>query len=65
MEDKKTEAVRTRSAVNVLGTACGVLSVLVLAGGVVSFNNYQKMKTMETVIASAVRREPGRNGRMH
>lgn len=54
MEDKKTEAVRTRSAVNVLGTACGVLSVLVLAGGVVSFNNYQKMKTMETVIASAV-----------
>ena len=54
MEDKKTEAVRTRSAVGALGTACGVLAVLALAGGVVSFNNYQKMKAMETVIASAV-----------
>ena len=54
MEDKKAEAVRTRSAVGALGTACGVLAVLALAGGVVSFNNYQKMKAMETVIASAV-----------
>lgn len=54
MEDKKTEAVRTRSALGALGTACGVLAVLALAGGVVSFNNYQKMKAMETVIASAV-----------
>lgn len=54
MEDKKTEAVRTRSAIGALGTACGVLAVLALAGGVVSFNNYQKMKAMETVIASAV-----------
>ena len=31
-----------------------MLSVLVLAGGVVTFNNYQKMKAMESVIASVV-----------
>ena len=35
-------------------TVCGVLSVMVLAGGVVMFNNYQKMKAMESVIASVV-----------
>ena len=54
MEDKKIEARRKRSTVSVLGTACGMLSVLVLAGGVVTFNNYQKMKAMESVIASVV-----------
>lgn len=54
MEDKKFEAKRKRSTVSVLGTACGMLSVLVLAGGVVTFNNYQKMKAMESVIASVV-----------
>lgn len=54
MEEKKTEVRRKRSAVSVLGTACGMLSILVLAGGVVTFNNYQKMKAMESVIASVV-----------
>lgn len=54
MEDKKTEAGKTRSTVNMLGTACGVMAVMVLAGGVVMFNNYHKMKAMETVIASVV-----------
>lgn len=54
MEDKKIQARQRRSTVSVLGTACGMLSVLVLAGGVVTFNNYQKMKAMESVIASVV-----------
>ena len=54
MEDKKTEAGKTRSTVNMLGTACSVMAVMVLAGGVVMFNNYHKMKAMETVIASVV-----------
>lgn len=54
MEDKKTEARQRRSTVSALGTACGLLSVLALAGGVVTFNNYQKMKAMESVIASVV-----------
>lgn len=54
MEDKKIEARQRRSTVSALGTACGMLSVLVLAGGVVTYGNYQKMKDMESVIASVV-----------
>ncbi|MDD3253670.1 MAG: LysM domain-containing protein [Lachnospiraceae bacterium] len=54
MEDKHQEVVRQRSVVGTLGTVCGALSVLVLAGGVVLFGNYQKMKAMESVIASAI-----------
>ena len=54
MEGRKAEAGRKRSAVSVLGTACAVLSVMVLAGGVVMFNNYRKMKNMEAVIASVL-----------
>lgn len=54
MEDKKQEVRQRTSTINVLGTACGVLSVLVLAGGIVTFNNYHKMKAMESVIASVV-----------
>ncbi len=61
MEDKREEAVRTRSTVNALGTACGVLALMVLAGGVTMFNNYQKMRDMEAVIASALP-EGTRNG---
>ncbi|MGN0157909.1 MAG: LysM peptidoglycan-binding domain-containing protein [Brotaphodocola sp.] len=52
--EKKVQAIHRRSTVSRLGTACGALSVLVLASGVVMFNNYQKMKMMESVIASAI-----------
>lgn len=54
MEGKREQARRQRSAASVLGTACGVLTVAVLASGVVMFNNYHKMKAMESVIASAL-----------
>ena len=54
MEDRKVEATKSRSTVRMLGTACGVLAVMVLAGGVTMVNNYKKMKGMEAVIASAV-----------
>lgn len=54
MEGRKEHARRQRSAASVLATACGVLTVAVLAGGVVMFNNYHKMKAMESVIASAL-----------
>lgn len=54
MDDKKQEVRKRHSTVSVLGTACGMLTVLVLASGVVTFNNYQKMRAMESVIASAV-----------
>ena len=52
--EKKVQAIHRKSTVSRLGTACGVLSVLVLASGVVMINNYQKMKAMESVIASVV-----------
>ncbi len=54
MESHRQEARRKSSLTGALGTACGVLAVLVLAGGVVLFNNYGRMKEMESVIASAL-----------
>lgn len=55
--EKKEQALHRKSAVSRLGTACSVLSVLVLASGVVILNNYQKMKAMESVIASVLPKE--------
>lgn len=59
MENKKVE-IRSRSnAVSTLGTLCAALAVVVLAGGVVLFNNYSKMREMESVIASVLPAEYG------
>lgn len=55
--EKKEQALQRKSTVSRLGTICSVLSVLVLASGVVILNNYQKMKAMESVIASVMPRE--------
>ncbi|MCI9162091.1 MAG: LysM peptidoglycan-binding domain-containing protein [Lachnospiraceae bacterium] len=57
MEDNREEALRRRGTLSGLQTACGVLSVLVLACGVTLFNNYNRMKEMEAVIASALPEE--------
>lgn len=57
--EKKAQAVRRKSTISRLGTACSALSILVLASGVVILNNYQKMKAMESVIASAVPNHQG------
>lgn len=54
MDEKREEARERRSAVSVLGGICGVLSVAVLAGGIVMVNNYQKMRDMESVLASVM-----------
>lgn len=54
MEERKAEAVSHYSTIRALGTLCSVLSVVVLAGGVVMFNNYQKMKEMESVLVSVL-----------
>jgi LysM repeat protein len=54
METRKEEVRRRSSLTGALGTACGILSVAVLAGGVVMFGNYRKMKEMEAVIASVL-----------
>lgn len=52
MEDKRLEAQKRTTLSGLLGTACGILSVAVLASGVVMFNNYQKMKEMEAVLTA-------------
>ena len=54
MEDNRVQAVSRRGAIRVLGSLCSALSIVVLAGAVVMFNNYEKMKEMESVIASAL-----------
>ena len=42
MEERQQEAASRYGTIRALGTLCGVLSVAVLAGGVVLFGNYQK-----------------------
>jgi hypothetical protein len=54
METRKEEVRRRSTLTGALGTACGILSVAVLACGVVMFGNYRKMKEMEAVIASVL-----------
>ena len=54
MEDNKIQAISRRGTIRVLGSLCSALSVVVLAGGVVMFNNYEKMREMESVITSAL-----------
>ena len=54
MEERKQSVGHARSAIGLLGGTCSVLAVLVLAGGLVMFGNYRKMKDMEAVIASVM-----------
>lgn len=54
MEERKQSVGHARSAIGLLGGTCSVLTVLVLAGGLVMFGNYRKMKDMEAVIASVM-----------
>lgn len=54
MEGRKKDAISRRGTIRTLGMLCSALSVLVLAGGVVMFNNYNKMQEMETVLVSVL-----------
>ena len=54
MTARKEQAGARQRTEGVLGMACGILSVAVLAGGVVLMNNYQKMRQMEGVLASVL-----------
>lgn len=54
MVSRKEQASVRNSTASALGMLCGVLSVAVLAGGVVLFNNYQKMQQMESVLTSVL-----------
>ncbi len=54
MDEAKSEITSKRSSVRVLGGLCTALGILVLAGGVIMMNNYEKMKQMEAVLASVL-----------
>jgi len=54
MDNKRQDAYRQFTMTSILGAACSVLAVAVLASGVAMFNNYHKMKEMESVIASVL-----------
>ncbi len=54
MEDNKSQAAAQRGTIRTLGTLCSALAVVVLAGGVAMFNNYEKMKDMEAVLTAAL-----------
>lgn len=54
MEERKQSVGHARSTIGILGGTCSVLAVLVLAGGLVMFGNYRKMKDMESVITSVM-----------
>lgn len=54
MDENKSQIAARRGTINVLGGLCSVLTIAVLAGGVVMFNNFEKMKQMESVIASVM-----------
>ncbi len=54
MESKKAQISVQKNSVSLLGGLCSALAIVVLAGGVVMFNNYEKMRDMEGVIASVL-----------
>lgn len=54
MEDRKKEAMSQRHTVRNLGLVCSTMSLVILAGGVVMLNNYQKMQEMETALVSVL-----------
>lgn len=54
MEENKSQLAQRRGTVHVLGGLCTMLGIVVLAGGVIMMNNYEKMKKMEAVLASVL-----------
>lgn len=54
MDERRNEVQTRKNTVGVLSGLCSVLSVVVLAGGIVMFNNFHKMQEMESVLASVM-----------
>lgn len=54
MELNRHTAGRQKNAAGVLAGVCTVLTVTVLAGGVAMFNNYRKMRELESVAVSVL-----------
>ena len=54
MDEHKEEVTDRHQTVGLLRGMCMAMSVVILAGGIVMFNNYERMQSMESVIASAI-----------
>lgn len=54
MDDHKEEATDRHQTTGLLRGMCMAMSIVVLAGGIVLFNNYEQMRDMESVIVSAI-----------
>lgn len=54
MDEHKEEATDRHQTAGLLRGMCTAMSVVILAGGIVMFNNYERMQNMESVIVSAI-----------
>lgn len=54
MGENKDEASDRHQTVGLLRGMCMAMSVVILAGGIVMFNNYEQMRGMESVVVSAI-----------
>ena len=54
MGENKSQITSRRGSIRVLGSLCSALAMVVLAGGVVMVNNYDKMQKMESVLTSVL-----------
>jgi len=54
MGENKVEAADRHQTVGLLRGMCMAMSVVILAGGIVMFNNYEQMDSMESVVVSAI-----------
>ncbi len=54
MGENKVEAADRHQTVGLLRGMCMAMSVVILAGGIVMFNNYEQMDSMESMVVSAI-----------
>ena len=54
MDEHKDEVTDRHQTLGLFCCMCMAMSIVILAGGIVMFNNYERMQEMESVIASAI-----------
>ena len=54
LDEHKDEVTDRHQTLGLLRGMCMAMSIVILAGGIVMFNNYERMQEMESVIASAI-----------
>lgn len=54
MDERKEEVTDRHQTTGLLRGMCTAMAVVILAGGIVMFNNFERMQSMESVIASAL-----------